>query len=275
MELRFESSATETASMDTQMLRGNFLVQQLMQDKVSLTYTLYDRMIIGGVKPLNSDVVLQTPAELKSEFFLQRREMGIINVGGRGHIKADGQIHELNKLDCVYLSKGTKEVIFATENVDDQSSYFFISVPAHASFENKVCTKEQATPVDLGTQATGNMRTIYKYIHLSGIRSCQLVMGLTLLKEGSVWNSVPPHTHTRRTEVYFYFDIPEDQRVFHFMGKPTETRHLIVNNHEAVISPPWSVHFGSGTMNYGFIWAMAGENQAFDDMDVTPINSLL
>jgi 4-deoxy-L-threo-5-hexosulose-uronate ketol-isomerase len=276
MNIRFETSPAETAGMDTAALRNNFLVEELMQDdKIQLTYTHYDRMIIGGVKPVSKPISLDTHPELKAGYFLERREIGIINVGDTGTVTADGETFFLNKLDCLYIGKETKEVQFASTAAATPAHFFLVSVPAHAKYENKLCTKENAMPVNLGSQETGNKRTIYKYIHTAGIKSCQLVMGLTVLEDGSVWNSVPPHTHTRRTEVYFYFDLPKEQRLFHFMGQPQQTRHIVAKNHEAIISPPWSVHFGCGTMNYGFIWAMAGENQAFDDMDQAPVNSLL
>jgi 4-deoxy-L-threo-5-hexosulose-uronate ketol-isomerase len=169
------------------------------------------------------------------------------------------------------LGKGTKEVVFNSADANSPALFFLLSSPAHANYENRVMHKEEASPVALGSQETANKRTVYKYIHLDGIRSCQLVMGLTVLEKGSVWNSIPPHTHTRRTEVYFYFDVPEDQRVFHYMGEPEETRHIVMKDHEAVVSPPWSIHCGSGTSNYGFIWGMAGENQVYSDMDAVAV----
>ncbi|MBS1495790.1 MAG: 5-dehydro-4-deoxy-D-glucuronate isomerase [Bacteroidetes bacterium] len=276
MNIRFESSPAETVAMNTEAIRSNFLIENLMvPDAVNLTYTHYDRMIVGGIMPVNNTLKLPEINELKADYFLERREIGIINVGGQGSVVADEKTFSLSKLDCLYLGKGTKQVSFKSEVNSNPALYFIISVPAHAKYENTLCTKEQATPVAMGSQETGNKRTIYKYIHLNGIKSCQLVMGLTVLDSGSVWNSVPPHTHTRRTEVYFYFDIPDGQRLFHFMGQPRQTRHLVMQNNEAVISPPWSVHFGCGTMNYGFIWAMAGENQEFTDMDAAPVDTLL
>ena len=276
MEIRFQQSPAETRQMDTEALRNNFLCQQLFKpDEASYIYTHYDRVIIAGIRPVNQRVTLDNPAELRANYFLERREIGIINVGGLGVIEADGQTYTLEKLSCLYLGKGTQQVYFRSANAEAPARFFAISTPAHHAYPNRLMHKEEASPVNLGDISTSNKRTIYKYIHLDGITSCQLVMGLTVLSEGSVWNSVPPHTHTRRMEVYFYFDMPQDQRVFHFMGEPRQTRHLIMANHEAVISPPWSVHFGSGTANYGFIWAMAGENQVFTDMDPEPIAGLL
>lgn len=268
MQIRFQNSPTETKHMTTEELRENFLCNDLMNDdKLTIIYSHYDRMIIGGVKPLNKTVTLENEAELRSEFFLERREIGIINVNGDGIVQADGEKFEMQKLDCLYLGKGTKNVSFSSADKNDPAFFFLLSAPAHHTYPNIRFSKEQASPVYLGSASTSNERVIYKYIHADGIQSCQLVMGLTVLKEGSVWNSVPPHTHTRRMEVYFYFDVPESQRVFHFMGEPTETRHIVIANHEAVISAPWSMHFGCGTSNYGFIWGMAGENKTFTDMD--------
>ncbi len=275
MEIRFQNSPGETNQMNTEQLRENFLVPGLLQDdSIQLVYSHYDRVIIGGVKPVNKAIQLPGHAELKSDFFLERRELGIINVGGAGTVTADGTEFAINKLDCIYLGKGTKEAVFTSNNSNDPALLYLLAAPAHHQYPNKLMTKDEASPVILGDASTSNKRTIYKYIHLDGIKSCQLVMGLTVLEQGSVWNSVPPHTHTRRMEVYFYFDVPEQQRVFHFMGERQETRHIVITNHEAVISAPWSMHFGCGTSNYGFIWGMAGENQAFSDMDPAPIAEL-
>ena len=275
MEIRFQQSPKETKGMDTEQLRENFLVQNLMQDDtIQLVYSHYDRVIVGGVKPVNKTIVLPNHNELKADYFLQRRELGIINVGGAGIVIADGKEYAINKLDCVYLGKETKEVKFKSKSKKEPALFYLLSAPAHHKYPNKLMTKEKASPVNLGDVSTSNKRTIYKYIHLDGIKSCQLVMGLTVLEPGSVWNSVPPHTHTRRMEVYFYFDVAAEHRVFHFMGQPQETRHLVMANHEAVISAPWSMHYGCGTSNYGFIWGMAGENQVFSDMDPAPIATL-
>lgn len=275
MAIRFAISQNETKQFDTEQLRDNFLVSPLMQDDtVQLVYTHYDRVIIGGAKPVNKSVSLPNHPELRADYFLERRELGIINVGGAGKVKLDSQSFELNKLDCVYAGKGTKEVSFSSENAGDPAIFYLLSAPAHATYPNTKFTKEQAAPVSLGAADTSNKRTVYKYIHLDGIRSCQLVMGLTVLEAGSVWNSVPPHTHTRRMEVYFYFDLGEQHRIFHFMGEPQQTRHIAMANHEAVISPPWSTHFGCGTSNYGFIWGMAGENLVYTDMDPAPVHEL-
>lgn len=275
MQIRFQHSPEETRQMNTAQLREHFLVSQLMQaDKLQLVYTHYDRMIIGGAKPVSKTLALPNPAELRADHFLERREVGIINVGGEGLVSAGGKEYTLRKLDCLYLGKGTTGVTFKSSSKKEPAVFYLLSAPAHHTYPNKLMTKDKASPVSLGEAATSNQRTIYKYIHKEGIKSCQLVMGLTVLQSGSVWNSVPPHTHTRRMEVYFYFDVPDGQRVFHFMGEPQETRHLVMADHEAVISAPWSMHFGCGTSHYGFIWGMAGENQEFTDMDPVPVVSV-
>ncbi|MEO6612237.1 MAG: 5-dehydro-4-deoxy-D-glucuronate isomerase [Chitinophagaceae bacterium] len=275
MQIRFQNSPGETRQMDTSQLRDNFLVSGLMQTgTIQLVYSHYDRLIVGGVVPATKMISLPKEEELKAAYFLERREMGIINVGGKGKVHADGNIYELEKLECVYLGKGIREVSFETASVTEPARFYFLSVPAHHAYPARKMTKMEAAPVNMGDMATSNKRTIYKYIHDKGIQSCQLVMGLTVLEEGSVWNSVPPHTHTRRMEAYFYFDVEAQQRVIHFMGEPQETRHIVVANEEAVISPPWSMHFGCGTSHYGFIWGMAGENKEFTDMDPAPVSTL-
>ena len=275
MQVRFTQSPQETAAMQTQALRDHFLISNLFEDnKINLTYTHYDRVIVGGVKPVKEAVELPNPAELRAEYFLERREIGIINVGGNGKVIADGTSHAIAKMDCVYLGKGTQSVSFVSEDANNPALFYLLSAPAHQTYPAAICKKQDAQPVDLGAASTSNKRTVYKYIHLEGIKSCQLVMGLTVLEDGSVWNSVPPHTHTRRMEVYFYFDLAAEHRVFHFMGEPSATKHIVIANHEATISAPWSTHFGCGTSNYGFIWGMAGENLVYTDMDPAPIHTL-
>ncbi len=275
MQVRFQNSPAETKGMTTEQLRKNFLIEGLMQPgTIQLTYSHYDRMIVGGVVPTSDAINLPKEEELKANFFLERREMGIINVGEKGTVTADGVAYEIEKLECVYLGKGTKEVSFSSASEKEPAKFYVLSVPAHQTYPNRKMTKAEASPVNLGDISTSNKRTIYKYIHNDGIQSCQLVMGLTTLEAGSVWNSVPPHTHTRRMEAYFYFDLDDAQRVFHFMGEPQETRHLVMANNEAVLSAPWSMHFGVGTANYGFIWGMAGENKEFTDMDPVPVASI-
>jgi 4-deoxy-L-threo-5-hexosulose-uronate ketol-isomerase len=275
MQTRYESSPKETRAMNTGELRENFLVEKLIKkDRVHFVYSHYDRVVLGGAMPVAEALKLETYEELKANYFLERREIGIINVGGDGIVSADSHHFEMRKLDCVYLGKGTQKVNFSSKDAENPAIFFLLSSPAHKDFPNKLMTRESASPVNLGTIETANKRTIYKYIHADGIKSCQLVMGLTVLEIGSVWNTMPAHTHDRRMEAYFYFDVPENQAIFHFMGQPQETRHLLVSNHQAIISPPWSIHAGSGTTNYAFIWGMAGENQVFTDMDAVPISEL-
>lgn len=275
MQERYACSPAEAKAMDTAQLRETFLIQNLfVADEINFVYSHYDRMIAGGVAPRTNAISLQTYEPLKSEFFLERREMGIINVGSEGTVTADGASYTLQKLDCLYLSRGTKEVTFSSADAATPATFFLLSAPAHQAYPTTLMKSSEATPAALGSPETSNERTIYKYIHQDGVKSCQLVMGLTILNTGSVWNTMPAHTHNRRMEVYLYFDVKEGQRVFHMMGQPTETRHLVVGNEEAVISAPWSIHSGCGTSNYGFIWGMAGENQAFADMDGVAIEDL-
>jgi 4-deoxy-L-threo-5-hexosulose-uronate ketol-isomerase len=268
MQQRYESSPREVERMNTQELRHDFLVESLfIAGEVHFVYSHYDRIVIGGIVPTANALELPNYDALKSEFFLERREVGIINVGGPGSIAADGKTYEVDKLSCLYLGKNTKQVHFQSADAAHPAHFFLFSAPAHKDFPNQLFTKEEALPVSLGASETANQRTIYKYIHNDGIHSCQVVMGLTVLTPGSVWNTMPAHTHDRRSEVYLYFDVPANQGVMHFMGKPTETRHLWVQNNQAIISPPWSIHAGAGTGSYAFIWAMAGENKDFTDMD--------
>ena len=262
--------------MDTAELRSAFLIQDLMrEDRISWVYSHYDRMMVGGVKPVRSMVPLLPPEELRTDSFLSRREMGVINVGEAGVVVADGREYAMDKLDCLYLGKDVAEVGFESVDPGRPASFYLLSVPAHHRHPTRLMKRSESSPAPMGDITSSNKRVIYKYIHPDGIQSCQLVMGLTLLENGCVWNSFPPHTHDRRMEAYFYFDVPGQQRVFHFMGEPEETRHIVMSNHEAVISPPWSMHFGCGTSSYGFIWGMAGENQVFSDMDQVGPNEIL
>jgi 4-deoxy-L-threo-5-hexosulose-uronate ketol-isomerase len=261
--------------MNTREIRENFLIGDMMQDdKFSFTYSHYDRAIIGSVVPVTSSLELPNFPDLRSEYFLERRELGVINIGGPGEVLVDGLSFEINKLDAVYAGMGTKSVTFKSTGPNDPAKFYLFSTPAHQQYPSALVKKEEASPVSIGSKETANERSIYKYIYLQGKKSCQLVMGLTLLQPGSVWNTMPAHTHDRRMEAYFYFDLPSDQVVFHYMGEPQETRHLVVQNAQAIISPPWSVHSGCGTSNYGFIWAMAGENQDYSDMDAIQIKDL-
>lgn len=276
MEERFQNHPGEVSRMNTDELRKAFVVSELIQPgKIYVVYSHYDRLVIGGAVPLSEELVLQNYSQLKAEHFLQRREMGIINIGGDGIVQANDKEYTLSKLDCLYLGMGTKEVSFHSKDSKQPANFYFLSSNAHHTYENSFMKNADAVTESLGNTATSNQRIIYKYIHEKGIKSCQLVMGLTILKEGNVWNTMPAHTHNRRMEVYLYFDLDDNQRVFHLMGEPQQTRHLVMASKEAVISPPWSVHAGCGTSAYSFIWGMAGENQSFADMDFVEIKNLL
>lgn len=275
MEIRFQQSPNETKQMDTDALRSHFLIESLMvADTIQLTYSHYDRVIIGGVMPVHQAVSLPNEPELRAAYFLERRELGIINVGGAATVTVDGVPFSLDKLDALYVGKGAQVVSFSSVDPSSPAALYLLSAQAHASYPTRLMKKEEASPTKMGDGSTANERTIYKYIHADGIQSAQLVMGLTVLAPGSVWNTMPAHTHTRRMEAYFYFDLADDHRVVHLMGEPQETRHLFVKNHQAVISAPWSIHSGCGTANYGFIWGMAGENYTYTDMDPAPATAL-
>ncbi|WP_020530959.1 5-dehydro-4-deoxy-D-glucuronate isomerase [Flexithrix dorotheae] len=269
MELRYAANPVDAKNYTTERLRQDFLIEKVfVPGEITGVYSMYDRMVTIGVKPL--DAALELPsfeALTKAEYFLERREMGIINVGGKGSVSVDGEVFSLENKDCLYVGKGKKEIVFSSADKNTPAEFFINSTPAHKEYPTAKAVKAEANPVELGAPATSNERTIFQYIHENGIKSCQLVMGFTELKSGSIWNTFPPHTHSRRMEVYFYFDLAEDQAVMHFMGEPTETRHLVMKNKQAVISPEWSIHSGAGTAAYTFIWAMGGENQAFTDMD--------
>jgi len=262
-------------SYDTETIRKNFLLESLFENgKINFVYTHYDRMIVGGAMPAGNEIELPNFPILRADYFLERREMGIINVGGDGIIIADGEKFSLSKLDCLYVGKGVQKLSFSSANSDQPAVFYILSAPAHAKHPTKLLQKKDTESGTMGSLETSNQRTIYRYIHKNGIQSCQLVMGLTILEKGSVWNTMPAHTHDRRMEAYFYFDVPENQAVFHYMGLPQETRHIVMKNYQAVLSPPWSIHSGSGTSNYGFIWGMAGENLEYSDMDALQINDL-
>ncbi|RYG09227.1 MAG: 5-dehydro-4-deoxy-D-glucuronate isomerase [Chitinophagaceae bacterium] len=259
----------------TEKIRERFLLDGLKEkNKANFVYAHYDRMVTGIITPTSESVSLETYAILRADFFLERREMGVINVGGEGTIVADGTSYDLAKLDCLYMGKGVKEVKFSSKDANDPAIFYALSAPAHATYPTSFLKHGDAFSAQLGSVETANERKIARYIHKDGIQSCQLVMGLTILSNGSVWNTIPPHTHDRRMEVYFYFDVDDEHRVFHYMGEPQETRHIIVANHEAVLSPVWSIHAGSGTKNYSFIWGMAGENLDYADMDTFGVKEL-
>ena len=245
-----------------------------MPDQLHFVYSHYDRMIVGGVKPVGQIHKLPNYEELKADYFLERREMGIINIGGDGFVMVGEELYTLQKRDCLYVGRGNKHVSFKTLDPENPAKFVLQSAPAHRDVPTALLKAAEASPVEMGSDETANKRTIYKYIHAGGLASCQLVMGLTVLQNGSNWNTMPPHTHDRRSEIYVYFDMEADQRVFHIMGTPTETRHVLVAPDQALISPPWSVHSGVGTTSYSFIWAMAGENYTFTDMDILTISDL-
>jgi 4-deoxy-L-threo-5-hexosulose-uronate ketol-isomerase len=268
MEIKYAVHPKDVVTYDTQRLREEFLTQSLMQpDTLRLVYTHYDRFIYGGIMPVHKRLQLPTFDELKSDFFLERREMGILNVGGTGHVTVDGETFALQNLEMLYVGKEKKDVFFESQEKEKPACFYVNSCPAHKVYPMIKGTQAEANQVHLGNPELCNERVIYQFIHENGIQSCQLVMGYTELKQGSIWNTFPPHTHERRMEVYFYFDLPENQMVVHFMGQPQETRHLAMHNFDAVVSPPWSVHAGAGTAAYKFAWGMGGENKAFTDMD--------
>lgn len=275
MEIRYATHPDHAAAMDTADLRENFLIQKLfIANTIRMVYSHNDRLIVGGVMPIKP-VSLQIDQKIiGGNHLLERREMGIINVGGQGNISVDGEEYSIEHKDGLYIGKGAKDITFTSSDPTFPAKFYCVSSPAHKSYPTTIARFTEAEPVVLGDASTSNHRTIRKYIHPDGIRSCQLVMGMTSLETGSVWNTMPTHTHERRMEAYFYFDLESDQLVFHLMGEPNETRHIAVRSEEAVLSPSWSIHSGAGTSNYTFIWGMAGENQVFDDMDGVQMSDL-
>lgn len=273
-EFRYAHHPDDVKKYTTEDLRREFLINNLFQEgQIKLVYTMYDRLIVGGAMPTDKALKLEAIDELKAENFLDRREIGIINVGGKGKVTVDGTAYELNNKEALYIGKGNKEVIF--ENIDGNQAYFYInSAPAHQTYPTKKITKNEAEIVELGETKYANRRTINKLLVNSVLETCQLQMGMTELHEGSVWNTMPSHTHTRRMEAYFYFDLEDGQSISHFMGQPQETRHIFLKNRDAVISPEWSIHSGVGTSNYTFIWGMAGENMDYGDMDAVKTQEL-
>ncbi|PIB34256.1 5-dehydro-4-deoxy-D-glucuronate isomerase [Reichenbachiella sp. 5M10] len=274
-EVRYASSPDAVKKLDTKELRNEFLIDNLMKpDEVVLVYTHYDRYIAGSAVPASKKLTLETIDPLKSETFLARRELGVINVGGDGTVYVDGEAFELTYKDALYVGMGAKEVIFESKDASAPAKFYLNSAPAHHAFPNKKVTKAEAKKLELGTLETANARTVNQMLIGGVVDTCQLQMGMTELKTGSVWNTLPSHVHDRRMEVYMYIEVPPEQSVCHFMGQTDETRHIWMQNEQAVISPPWSIHSGAGTSNYTFIWGMAGENLDYTDMDVCPINEL-
>lgn len=272
--MRYAHSPEEVKRMDTHQLRSAFLIDDLfVEGQIQLTYTHYDRMIVGGIQPSGQQLILPTYETLKAGYFLERRELGIINLGAPGVVIVDHQTFILNHLDVLYIGMGNPLIAF--ENAGSSPALFYLlSCPAHQAYPIAFKPQSDATPVRMGSHETANARTVYKYIFLEGIQSCQLVMGVTILDTGNVWNTMPPHLHDRRMEAYVYFNLPESQRVSHFMGTPDETRHMWVGNFQTVLSPPWSIHSGCGTSAYGFVWGMAGENKDYTDMDFLTLDQV-
>lgn len=274
-ETRYASSPLETKGMDTEALRKNFLIEKLFEaDKINLVYTHYDRYIAGGVLPVGKSLSLDTIDALKAPYFLERRELGVINIGGAGVISVNGTSYDIGFKEALYVGKGNEEVVFSSKDPEQPAKFYINSAPAHYAYPTKKVTKADAEVVELGGLETANHRVINKLLVAGVVDTCQLQMGMTELKTGSVWNTMPAHTHDRRMEVYCYFEVPEGQSVCHFMGQAQETRHIWMQNEQAVISPPWSVHAGAATANYTFIWGMAGENMDYGDMDGCAITDL-
>lgn len=277
MEVRYPADPQRVQIMDTASLRENFLVTNLFKENsIELLYSHVDRAIIGSAVPIEKSLKLKSSKkEMAAEFFCERRELGVFNIGNSGSVEVDGQAFELDNRDVLYVSMGSQKISFMSKNAKKPAKFYLISYPAHKSYKTKKIGFSVADQTPLGTPEASNKRIIYKYIHGTRCQSCQLVMGFTQLDRGSVWNTMPPHTHQRRSEVYLYFDLDKDAVVVHLMGEPDKTRSLIIREGQAAISPSWSVHCGAGTSKYAFIWAMGGENQEFDDMDGVPLSEIL
>ena len=272
MDIRYSANPNDVKRYTTEELRKEFLIENLYRaDEVVAVYSHVDRMVTLGCMPVRESVSIEKGMDVWAcfgvNYFLERRELGIFNVGGAGSVTVDGTVYPMQYKDCLYVTMGAKEVLFASESADKPAKFYMVSAPAHRAYETKLLTIEAAAKRPLGALETSNKRVINQFIHPSVLPTCQLSMGMTELAPGSVWNTMPAHTHERRMEIYFYFEVPEDQVVFHMMGEGCETRHNVMHGEQAVISPSWSIHAGAGTSNYTFIWAMGGENQAFDDMD--------
>ena len=275
MEIRHAVHPEQAKHFTTDELRKHFLIQEVFRmDAVKLVYSYYDRLIVGGVCPTGPLSLAVDQEVIGSAFLLERREMGVINIGGRGTATVDGKSYELDTRDCLYIGMGSKDIVFSSADKGNPAKFYLNSAPAHKAYPTEKIALSETEPLHLGSIEKSNERTIYKYIHPDGVKSCQLVMGMTILEPNNIWNTMSAHTHERRMEAYLYFNIPGDEVVFHFMGEPGETRHIVVRNEEAVVSPSWSIHSGAGTQNYVFIWGMAGENQTFTDMDDVPMTVL-
>ena len=279
MDIRYSANPNDVKRYTTEELRKEFLIENLyVADEVVAVYSHVDRMVTLGCMPVNETVSIDKGIDIWANFgtkyFLERREIGIFNIGGSGAVTVDGTVYELGYKDCLYITRGAKEVTFASDHPAQPAKFYIVSAPAHTSYENRLIRIADAAKKPCGAAETSNKRVINQFIHPDVLKTCQLSMGMTVLEPGSVWNTMPAHTHERRMEVYFYFEVPENQVVFHMMGEGQETRHIVMQNEQAVISPSWSIHAGAGTSNYTFIWAMGGENQAFDDMDEIPTTEL-
>jgi 4-deoxy-L-threo-5-hexosulose-uronate ketol-isomerase len=272
---RFAIDPAAAAAMGTDELRHNFHIGDLfVADRVSLTYTHYDRMIVGGALPIKGPLALEPVKPMGVKQFLDRRELIVVNVGGEGTVTVDGKAFSLASRDMLYIGMGSQSVTFASVAADKPAKFYLLSASAHQTHPTRLIRIGDAKRIDLGSQATSNERSIFQFIHPEGAKTCQLVVGMTQLALGSVWNTMPAHIHDRRSEVYLYFDLAETARVFHFMGEPDETRHMVIANEEAILSPVWSIHSGAGTSNYAFIWAMAGDNVDYTDVDPVPLAEL-
>src|SRR6056300_108129 len=272
VQIIYSTHPEDAKHLDTNQLRDRFLVQDLMQkDQLNITYTTYDRFVLGSAVPATKDIELETFDELKAAYFLYNRELGIVNIGSKGAVKIDGEVIELDNKEALYVGRGVKDVVFLKS---EGAAFYLNSTIAHKEYPTKKIGKNEAIVINLGEDQYANKRVLNKLIVNDILDTCQLQMGMTEILEGNVWNTMPAHTHLRRMEAYFYFDLAEGQPISHFMGEPSETRHLFLENNQAVISPPWSIHSGSGTSNYAFIWGMAGENQDYGDMDILAFNGL-
>lgn len=274
MDVRYTVGQNEYKRMTTQELREAFMVDLFETGKLNLLYCEVERGIIGAAVPTSGSLKLEAGKELAADYFCQRREVGVLNIGGDGTVTVDGTGFAMENLDGLYVGRGSKDISFASADASNPARFYLISYPAHKDYPTAQAKKADANALELGTTEDANKRTIFQYIHENGIKSCQLVMGFTALDPGNVWNTMPCHTHERRTEVYMYFGLDDASKVFHFMGPGAETRHLAVSNEQAVISPMWSIHCGCGTQAYNFCWGMGGENQRFDDMDHIAIKDL-
>lgn len=280
MDIRYSCNQRDFKRYTTEETRKEFLIEELFKaDEVVAVYSHVDRMVTLGAMPVNEAVNIEKGMDVwhnfGTKYFLERRELGMFNVGkGGGKVTVDGTVYELGVKDCLYITQGAKEIVFSSDDANNPAKFYMVSAPAHTAYETKLIKIADAAKKPLGAAETSNKRVINQFIHPDVLKTCQLSMGMTVLEPGSVWNTMPAHTHERRMEVYFYFDIPEDNVVFHMMGEGNETRHIVMQNEQAVISPSWSIHSGAGTANYTFIWAMGGENQVFDDMDTIPTTEL-